>query len=64
MPQVILLTLILAAILFWQARRTQRKTGLPGGRVVYSDTRGWGKLDRPLYDARLGLITCLNRGRR
>ena len=55
MPQLILLALILAAILFWQAGRTQRKTGFPGGRVVYSDTGGWGKLDRPLNEARLGL---------
>jgi len=55
MPLLILLALILAVILFWQAGRAQRKAGLPGGRVVYSDTGGWGKLDRPLYDARLGL---------
>jgi CRISPR-associated exonuclease Cas4 len=55
MPQFILLVLILAVILFWQAGRIQRKAGLPGGRVVYSDTQGWGKPDRPLYDARLGL---------
>ncbi|HEY2981815.1 MAG TPA: CRISPR-associated protein Cas4 [Anaerolineales bacterium] len=28
---------------------------MPGGRIIYTDTRGWGKLERPLYDQALGL---------
>lgn len=47
--------LLLAIVLFWQANRTRQATGLPGGRLIYTDTRGWGKLERPLYDAALGL---------
>jgi CRISPR-associated exonuclease Cas4 len=55
MPLFIVLALLLAILLFWQANKQQKQTGLPGGRVVYTDTRGWGKLEKPLYDARLGL---------
>jgi CRISPR-associated exonuclease Cas4 len=28
---------------------------MPGGRLIYTDTRGWGALEEPLYDAELGL---------
>jgi CRISPR-associated exonuclease Cas4 len=50
------LTLIfLSFILFWQSSRQRREAGLPGGRVIYTDTRGWGKLEKPLYDATLEL---------
>lgn len=48
--------LFLAALfLLWQAARRQRAMGLPGGRVIYADTRGWGAVEQPLYDAELGL---------
>jgi CRISPR-associated exonuclease Cas4 len=47
--------LFLAFILFWQSSRQRREAGLPGGRIVYTDTRGWGKLEKPLYDAALEL---------
>jgi CRISPR-associated exonuclease Cas4 len=46
---------IVALILFWQAGRTQKAAGLPGGRVIYTDTRAWGKVEKPLYDSSLGL---------
>ncbi len=55
MPALILLVILLALLLFWQAGRAQRASGLPGGRVVYTDTGGWGRLEKPLFDARLGL---------
>lgn len=42
-------------LLLWQANRTQKAAGLPGGRVIYSDTRAWGEVAKPLYDAALGL---------
>lgn len=51
----LLLPLLLALVLFWLANRQQKQTGLPGGRIIYSDTRGWAKVEKPLYDARLGL---------
>lgn len=50
------LIFILALVLFWQASRRQRAIGLPAGRVIYSDTRAWGPVEQPLYDAELGLV--------
>ncbi|MGQ9833858.1 MAG: CRISPR-associated protein Cas4 [Candidatus Villigracilaceae bacterium] len=47
--------ILLALIFFWQSAHWQRKAGLPGGRVIYTDTRAWGSLERPLYDPELGL---------
>ncbi len=55
MIYVILLLLFLAFIFFWQSGRQRKEAGLPGGRVIYTDTRGWGKLERPLYNDLLGL---------
>ena len=51
------LFLVLAAIiLLWQSSRAQKSAGLPGGRVIYTDTRAWGnKVEKPLYDGALGL---------
>lgn len=51
-----LILLLIALILFWQAGRAQKAAGLPGGRVIYTDTRSWGsKIEKPLYDGALGL---------
>lgn len=55
MPFLILLALLLALLLFWLANRQQKQTGLPGGQIVYSDTRAWAQVEKPLYDAQLGL---------
>jgi CRISPR-associated exonuclease Cas4 len=52
---IALALLLLALLLFWQSGRTQRAAGLPGGRVIYTDTRAWGKVEKPLYDHMLGL---------
>jgi CRISPR-associated exonuclease Cas4 len=46
---------LFAVILFWQSARQQRAAGLPGGRVIYTDTRAWGKVEKPLYDNSLML---------
>lgn len=46
---------MLALILLWQAGRKQRAAGLPGGRVIYTDTKTWGAVEKPLYDRALGL---------
>ncbi len=50
-----LLLFFIAIFFFWQSGRQRKEAGLPGGRVIYTDTRGWGKLERPLYDQLLGL---------
>lgn len=50
-----LILFVIALILFWQSGRQQRDAGLPGGRVIYTDTRGWSEVPKPLFDSRLGL---------
>jgi CRISPR-associated exonuclease Cas4 len=48
--------LILAAlILFWFSGRQRSSSGLPPGRVVFSDHDYWGKVEKPLYDPVLNL---------
>lgn len=49
------LFLILAVVSWWLAQRTQQASGLPRGVVVYRDTGGGTRVERPLYSARLGL---------
>lgn len=50
-----LFLLLLALLLIFVSGRQRRAAGLPGGRVVYTDTHGWGRVEKPLYDAELGL---------
>ena len=51
-----LLLLVIAIVLLWQSARARKASGLPGGRVIYTDTRTWGsKVEKPLYDPALGL---------
>lgn len=52
---VALALVLLAAFLFWKARRSQRLIGMPPGRLVYSDTGAWAKVEKPLYDPDLRL---------
>ena len=47
--------LFFAFLFFWQSTRQRQAAGLPGGRIIYTDTRGWGKLEKPLFNAALGL---------
>lgn len=56
MIYLLFVILILAAVLlFWKASRQRQATGLPPGRVIYTDTRQWGKVEKPLYDPKSGL---------
>jgi hypothetical protein len=50
-----LLILLFALVLFFISGRQRRRAGLPGGRVIYTDTRAWNKLEKPLFDRDLGL---------
>jgi CRISPR-associated exonuclease Cas4 len=51
-----LFLLLLALLLFWQSSRQQKQAGLPGGKVIYTDTRAWGApLEQPLYNKEMGL---------
>jgi CRISPR-associated exonuclease Cas4 len=47
--------LLFAFVLFIISGRQRRASGLPGGRVIYTDTRAWGKVEKPLFDQALGL---------
>jgi CRISPR-associated exonuclease Cas4 len=48
--------LFAAIILFLLAKRLRSQTGLPGGRVIYSDTHQWGRpIEKPLFDGSLGI---------
>ena len=42
--------LIFSLILYLYSGRRRKAAGLPGGRVIYTDTKEWGKLEVPLYD--------------
>ena len=45
-----------ALLLLWTASRRQAASGLPVGRVIYSDTSDWGPLETPLFDPVLQLV--------
>lgn len=49
MLYVVLFLFILALIFFWQSGKQRREAGLPGGRVIFTDTSAWGEVERPLY---------------
>jgi len=50
-----LLLLVLAVVLLWLSTRQQKGAGLPGGRLIYTDSGAWGRLEKPLFTAELGL---------
>lgn len=50
-----LILILLALVLWLLSRRTHEAAGLPAGEVAYSDTGGWGRVDRPLFSQRLQL---------
>jgi CRISPR-associated exonuclease Cas4 len=50
-----LLFIIVAIVLLWQSNRQRGQAGLPGGRLIYTDTRAWGRVERPLFARDLGL---------
>lgn len=50
MPSLILLAILVALFFLWQSASRQQKAGLPGGRIIYTDTKSWTDVDQPLYD--------------
>jgi CRISPR-associated exonuclease Cas4 len=50
-----LVLLLIALVLFFISGQQRRASGLPSGRVIYTDTRAWGKVEKPLFDRDLGL---------
>src|SRR5512143_4114871 len=49
LPIIALLLIILGLLVLWVGRRSQAEAGLPIGRVIYSDTRGWQSIEKPLF---------------
>jgi CRISPR-associated exonuclease Cas4 len=49
LPIIALLLILIGTLIFRLGRRAQADTGLPIGRVIYSDTRGWQSLEKPLF---------------
>lgn len=45
----------LALVALRQSGRRQRAAGLPGGRVIYTDTKSWGPVENALFDPVAGL---------
>jgi CRISPR-associated exonuclease Cas4 len=50
-----LVILLIAFVLFFISGRQRHASGLPGGRVIYSDTHAWGAVEKPFFDKDLGL---------
>lgn len=48
--QLALAAFVLALVLLFVSSRKRRAAGLPGGRVIYSDTKSWERPEKPLYD--------------
>lgn len=46
----------LAILLLWVSSRQRRDLGLPTGRIIYSDTDQWKKVEQPFYDPKTGLV--------
>jgi CRISPR-associated exonuclease Cas4 len=49
MIYIALFFFIIALIFLWRSDRQQKEAGLPGGRIIYTDTHGWGKVESPLF---------------
>ncbi|UCH60757.1 MAG: CRISPR-associated protein Cas4 [Anaerolineales bacterium] len=55
MVWIAVIFLILGLTLFWQAGRQKRASGLPGGKIIYTDTSTWMPMQEALYTPKLGL---------
>lgn len=50
-----ILLLAFGLLLLWLARRGRVRSGLPQGRVIYTDAGGWNRLERPLFSREFSL---------
>lgn len=53
---LIFLFLVAGIVLFWLSQRTHKTTGLPVGKVIYSDTGAEEAVAAPLISRRYGLV--------
>ncbi len=47
---IVIILVVLAIVFFLLSSRQRRQAGIPAGRVIYTDTSQWGKVEKPLYD--------------
>jgi CRISPR-associated exonuclease Cas4 len=47
--------LLLGLALLWLTSRRQKASGIPAGRIIYTDTSKWNASEKALYDPVLGL---------
>lgn len=47
--------LITSIYFFWQSASRRRKSGLPAGRVIYTDMNKWIRVEKPIFDSELRL---------
>ncbi len=47
--------LALGFFLLWLSRRGRQRSGVPEGRLIYTDTGGWRRPERPLFSPRYRL---------
>jgi len=50
------LFLIVGLLALMLGRAAREGSGLPGGEVIYSDTRAWGPVEKPLFSAAYRLV--------
>ncbi len=55
LPYLSIILCIISISLFIVLSIYRRRTGLPAGRVIYSDASQWTKVEKPLYSPDLGL---------
>lgn len=55
MPSLFLILLVLGLLLLVLSRRGRVRSGLPRGRVIYTDTGGWQRTERPLFSREFSL---------
>ncbi|HNT53245.1 MAG TPA: Dna2/Cas4 domain-containing protein [Anaerolineaceae bacterium] len=55
MPLLVILLLVGALLLLWLGRKQHQESGLPVGRIIYTDPAVWGKTEAALYDSSTGL---------
>jgi CRISPR-associated exonuclease Cas4 len=57
MTWIILALFVVAALFFFLSLRFRRSSGVPGGKIIYSDVKMWGQpLEKPLFDGSIGLV--------
>jgi len=50
LPYLAITFVCFALTLFWLVARQKRRSGIPAGRLIYTDTSRWSKVEKPLYN--------------